>query len=186
MKCFSREGFHGASIADIAAEAGMSAGHIYTYFENKEAIIAAICDSALAEMAQQTEEMRVRSLDLMEELVAVVHLRIKQADDRRFAALILEILAEAARNPRVAEIVREGEATSRAWLRDTLAKAGPSIDAAWLEARVEILSTLIDGWVMTAVKNPTIDRTTYVEALKPMFRLLLFGDRGTGWAQPHE
>lgn len=40
--CFIREGFHGASIARIAKEAGMSAGNLYHFFSGKEAMIAAL------------------------------------------------------------------------------------------------------------------------------------------------
>jgi len=39
-ECFRQHGFHGTSIAQISKRAGMSTGHIYHYFENKEAIIA--------------------------------------------------------------------------------------------------------------------------------------------------
>src|SRR5471032_3670979 len=39
--CFDRSGFHGASMAEISKQAGMSAGHIYNYFDGKDAIILA-------------------------------------------------------------------------------------------------------------------------------------------------
>jgi AcrR family transcriptional regulator len=50
-------GFHGASMADIAKAAGLSVGQIYRYFENKEAIIAAIVAQDLAEMREKFAEM---------------------------------------------------------------------------------------------------------------------------------
>ena len=40
--CFRRKGYHGAGMAEISRTAGMSAGHIYNYFESKEAIIESI------------------------------------------------------------------------------------------------------------------------------------------------
>ena len=43
-ECFRRRGFHGASMAEIAKTAGMSAGHIYNLFENKDDVIAAIVE----------------------------------------------------------------------------------------------------------------------------------------------
>ena len=43
-RCFVRDGFHRASISDICAEAGISPGHIYHYFENKEAIVGGIAE----------------------------------------------------------------------------------------------------------------------------------------------
>ena len=45
--CFIEHGFHAASMASIADTAGMSAGLIYRYFENKSAIILAIVDRQL-------------------------------------------------------------------------------------------------------------------------------------------
>ena len=41
-RCFAREGFAATTIADLCEEAGVSAGGIYTHFENKHAIAAAI------------------------------------------------------------------------------------------------------------------------------------------------
>src|SRR5262252_4234519 len=36
--CFAKHGFHQASMHDISAEAGISVGLIYRYFQNKEEI----------------------------------------------------------------------------------------------------------------------------------------------------
>ena len=44
MVCFAKRGFHQASMHDISAEAGISVGLIYRYFENKEAVISAMAD----------------------------------------------------------------------------------------------------------------------------------------------
>src|SRR3989440_2369174 len=44
MACFAKRGFHQTSMHDISAEAGISVGLIYRYFENKEAVISAIAD----------------------------------------------------------------------------------------------------------------------------------------------
>lgn len=42
QRCFKKQGFHKTTLRDIAQEFGMSAGHIYNYFSNKEAIIEAL------------------------------------------------------------------------------------------------------------------------------------------------
>ena len=44
---FQDRGFHGASMSEIAVASGMSVGHIYHYFQNKEAIIEAIVERNL-------------------------------------------------------------------------------------------------------------------------------------------
>jgi AcrR family transcriptional regulator len=44
--CFSRNGFHGTSMPDIATEAGLSTGAPYRYFASKEEIILEIAGEA--------------------------------------------------------------------------------------------------------------------------------------------
>ena len=41
-KCFARNGFHSTSMADVIAEADLSAGAVYLYFRSKDEIIVAV------------------------------------------------------------------------------------------------------------------------------------------------
>lgn len=43
-RVFAEKGFHAASIKDIAAAAGVAHGSVYTYFENKEALLLGLFD----------------------------------------------------------------------------------------------------------------------------------------------
>ena len=68
--CFGRHGFHGASMARIAAQAQISVGHIYRYFESKEAVVAAIAEEDLDEAVEvlaavdgEPHRLAVRLLD---------------------------------------------------------------------------------------------------------------------------
>ena len=171
--CFGRSGFHGASMADIAAEAAMSVGQIYRYFANKEAIIASIVARDMAEAAKLMDEMRAGGGDAVEELVAVMRYKMEHLDDPVRAALSLEILAEAARNPRVAEIVREADQMGRSWLRELLARDGGSSDC--VEARMDMIAVMIEGWTLRLVRNPDGDREAYLTSLRDMLRHLFAG-----------
>lgn len=42
LTCFASNGFHNTSIADISAEAGISTGLMYNYFESKEELLKSI------------------------------------------------------------------------------------------------------------------------------------------------
>lgn len=44
LECFSRNGFQGTSIDEIATECGMKAPNLYKYFKSKDAILAAIAN----------------------------------------------------------------------------------------------------------------------------------------------
>src|SRR5215470_16806287 len=58
LVCFAKHGFHQASMHDISAEAGISVGLIYRYFENKEAVISAMADRHKKEIGEVLERAR--------------------------------------------------------------------------------------------------------------------------------
>src|SRR5947199_437080 len=55
LVCFAKRGFHQASMHDISAEAGISVGLIYRYFQNKEAVIAAMAERHKQEIQELVE-----------------------------------------------------------------------------------------------------------------------------------
>src|SRR6266849_2538468 len=65
--CFAKRGFHQASMHDISAEAGISVGLIYRYFENKDAVISAMADRHKKEIHEVLERAR-RAPTLLESL----------------------------------------------------------------------------------------------------------------------
>src|SRR5205085_11403102 len=58
LVCFAKRGFHQTSMHDISAEAGISDGLIYRYFENKEAVISAMAARHKEEIQQMLERAR--------------------------------------------------------------------------------------------------------------------------------
>ena len=47
QRCFARKGFHATSMNDVFAEAGLSAGAVYSYFKSKDDIIVAMAERAV-------------------------------------------------------------------------------------------------------------------------------------------
>src|ERR1700758_1767858 len=88
LACFRRSGFHQASMADICAEAQMSAGNLYRYYDSKEAIIAAM--RGKPDLFAAMLEMSGEAMD-----------ESAQFEKSKFG---VEVLSEAMRNERVAEI----------------------------------------------------------------------------------
>jgi AcrR family transcriptional regulator len=165
-----QSGFHGASMADIAKAAGLSVGQIYRYFENKEAIIAAIVAQDLAEMREKFAELESQPGDLLDVILDHMPEAIDKHYDQHRAALVLEVLAEAARNPKVAIIVRAADAQERALASTMMERSRkPEWTDAEFVARTEMVGVLFDGLVMRAVNNPDADR----QALAKVFRATL-------------
>src|ERR1700737_1469686 len=73
--CFTKDGFRGASISDICAEAKISSGHLYHYFASKEAIIEAMTEVGLAYVEARFNHL-MKSENAIEGLIS----EIEQAD----------------------------------------------------------------------------------------------------------
>jgi len=167
LRCVRRSGFHGASMADIASEAKMSVGVIYRYFANKEAIIEAIVANDLAEMrAKFAEWDQTPDSDLLDIMLQTVEFAIEHKYGPDNSALALEVLAEAARNPRVAAIVQAADIQERELGRQLCARLNPGCDPKRLEARGEVIGMLFDGMMIRAISNPSMDRKTLVSDLR--------------------
>jgi AcrR family transcriptional regulator len=172
--CVRRAGFHAASMAEIAQAAGLSVGQIYRYFENKEAIIAAIVARDMAEMRDKFAELQNSSEPLRDAIINGCVQAMDEQYELERSALMLEVLAEAARNPRVAAIVQAADIEERALAHDILRQVLPAdCGERELAARGEVLSMLFDGMAMRGVNNPAGDREAIREILRIVVRHLL-------------
>lgn len=172
--CVRQAGFHGASMAEIAKAAGLSVGQIYRYFENKEAIIAAIVAQDLAEMREKFAEMESRPGNLVDALSEHLPEAVDKCFDLGRAALTLEVLAEASRNPKVAAILRAADAQERVYAQAMLDRSRkPEWSDAEFQARCEAVGLLFDGMIIRAVNHPDTDRGPLTEVLRQTLRQLL-------------
>ncbi len=64
IKVFAEKGFHAATIKEIAAEAGIAHGSIYTYFENKTALLLGIFDRMKASIIQEHPPIALDTIDV--------------------------------------------------------------------------------------------------------------------------
>jgi TetR/AcrR family transcriptional regulator, repressor for uid operon len=154
--CFVEQGFHGTGMARIAERAGMSAGHIYHYFDSKDAIIAAIVERETSAHETKMREFHLLPCEILKhEMVARAEEGVRTNTDPFRSALSLEIVAEAKRNPDIAERLRRHDVMVRTefarLLREKL-----QLDHA--EGRVEVLFTLFDGLAIRMLRHPDLDQ----------------------------
>ena len=176
--CFRREGFHGTSIAQISLAAGMSPGHIYHYFANKESIVEAIVaqeESDFAELLQLLNE-ECGSGDFLDALSRQVDAIVDRILDPQRVALTLEIGAEAARNPKIANLLQESDRRMARQFAD-LAGALGEVAVADIEnpasrTRLEMLPLLLSGLALRSVYNPSVDRPLITRMIKQTLAVL--------------
>ncbi len=112
LKCFIEHGFHAASMANIAEAAQMSAGLMYRYFENKDAIVLAIVERQLVEKRAAIQQMRSPK-DFVHRMLQIFEQWRARDPGSMSVALFLEMSAEATRNPRIAEALHSSDALTR-------------------------------------------------------------------------
>src|SRR5436853_6741220 len=105
LVCFAKRGFHPASMHEISAEAGISVGLIYRYFENKDAVISAMADRHKKEISEVFERAR-QAPNLLEALEILFTAHCCEDEPRVVSAFVVDLYAEASRNPQVADLVR--------------------------------------------------------------------------------
>lgn len=110
IACFRRRGFHQATMAEICAEASISAGALYRYFSSKADIIGAIAEDKRGE----NDEAFMRTAE-QDGFIPAVCLAARGFFEK-FAdgdgALIADILAEAIRDDAVSESLRGADCAS--------------------------------------------------------------------------
>ena len=176
-KCFCEQGFHGTSIATISKSAGMSAGHIYHYFENKETIIAAIVEREVSSVLKEMNELQNQP-DLKQALMDCVTPKVYAHLDTKRAALMVEVLAESVRNERIAKVFREKDEASIAKLHELLQQVRgelPPLTESELNGRVEVMAALFNGLRLRSLCNPQLDREALLAELRPVLERLIAG-----------
>jgi AcrR family transcriptional regulator len=103
MAVFSREGYDGATIANVAAEAGVAVGTVYNYFPSKRELLVEIAENYVIAPFRQIVENRPGN-DL-EFLAAIMENRLSLGldDISRFLALVNEVQRDPALRQRYAD-----------------------------------------------------------------------------------
>src|SRR5881398_691518 len=122
LVCFAKRGFHQASMHDISAEAGISVGLIYRYFENKDAVISAMADRHKQEIHEVLERAH-QAPTLLESLEILLTAHCCENEPRVISAFVVDLYAEASRNPRVADLVRDVLKTSMDGVTELIQRA---------------------------------------------------------------
>ncbi len=173
--CFRNHGFHGASMAQISKTAGMSPGHIYHYFDNKEAIISAIVERDMEDMLEWTE-IFYSSDNIFQSMIDGVECGVEANTIRDNAALMLEIMAESARNPQIAATVQKSNLIGRERLCCLLQKemtqrnANSAFD---VQVKAELIASMFDGLLIRSIHNPALDKAALTQLMRQVVQFVL-------------
>src|SRR3982750_3512922 len=155
--CFAKRGFHQTSMHDVSAEAGISVGLIYRYFANKEAVIAAMADRHKTEIQDLLDRARQGAF-LFQSLEILFTAHCSESSPKVLSAFVVDLYAEASRNPPVADLVRDVLETAMEGVTDLIARSPEAKQAATHGLQPHELAELIfaaaRGMLMFDVLQP--------------------------------
>jgi len=178
-RCFSRDGFHNTTTADIVRESGISQGALYLYFATKDDIILALADDrhqaeAYVSALAQSEQ------DPIEGLALLLELHGESLDDpQRLEARRLGVQgwSEALRNPVVGEAITRNIAS----VRDEIARLiTRGQDAGQIRAELDpraiarVLIAIFQGLTLSAALQGDAELAGVGPVIREMIRNTLF------------
>jgi AcrR family transcriptional regulator len=175
-RAFVRHGFHAATMQQVADEAGMSAGNLYRYFPSKEAIVEGIC-------ARDQRERSVAFATLVggDGVLATLAAMLRDhllAKPRNKAIMIVEITAEAARNPRIAAMTLAIDADvlrGLAMLVEAAKAKGEAAASLDAEFAARVVFTLVSGLFKRRALEPDFDCEAEAAMVTGVLRALFAG-----------
>jgi AcrR family transcriptional regulator len=156
-KVFLARGFQAASLREIASEAGLTTGAVYSNFDGKAALFLAVLeeklDPRLAVMyeAGRTAPQRRLGAAVGREFAAYVRQR------RRWLTLLIEFWAQAARDPKLRPKFAERHGKLRSAIAEVLAERADRLGlslALPAEQLATVLIALTNGMAVEQLADP--------------------------------
>lgn len=154
-QAFAVDGFHGTGVAQIAQASGIAVGQIYRDFANKEAIVAAIVERDLEEYLSESGLCAAGAFGDPEAVRRWIRDLVACEGRPEGGRLIAEIMAEASRNERIAEITRNLQQRLRRELTAALQLLVPiTIHPERLDRMAEMIHTISSGVFHRRIIDP--------------------------------
>src|SRR6266705_4571239 len=179
VACFAKRGFHQTSMHDISAEAGISVGLIYRYFENKEAVISEMAERHKKEISEMLERAQ-QAPTLLESLEILFTAHCCEDAPQVVSAFVVDLYAEASRNSHVADLVRDVLQTAMNGVTELIARAPEAKNATHGLSPIELAELIFAvarGMLMFDVLRPhqmtaAERRERQLEVTRRLWRLL--------------
>jgi AcrR family transcriptional regulator len=173
LTCFAREGFHAATMQDIVAESGLSPGAIYGYFKGKTDVVMAIASERHA-MERRRLEHALAASDLDTSLARLTEafvLGLRDAQERKWRRLAVQLWAESLSNPRLKREALAGVTQAIEVLSPMIAKAQAA--GRWPahldpDSAARVLIAVLQGISLQLAWDDSIDIARFASTLRTM------------------
>jgi AcrR family transcriptional regulator len=173
IECFAREGFQRSTIEEIIRESDLSAGAIYSYFQNKDDIIETLADRR-HEREKRLIEDALNRRDWSESLRILFERfgeSLAKSNERKERRLGIHLWSEALCNPRVLRLIRRGLNQPLKLLSEAIAgeqsrgRLPATLNA---DASARILIALFHGLILQQAWDERTDVAAFVRTAQTM------------------
>lgn len=174
IRAFTAKGFSRASMADIIAESGLSAGAIYGHFSGKRELFAACAAELLGRRRGELDLAveRGQAPAPGEALAVLLHGIIREGMDSR---ALVQVWAEASIDPELGVIVNEAiqmirgalERAIRAWFATHPEQAPQGVDEA-VRSLLPVLIGLGQGFILQRAIVDNFDEQAYLAGVRAL------------------
>lgn len=152
---FIENGFHATGVAQIAKKSEVAVGQIYRDFDAKEEIVAAIVETDCRKVLARESLHRAISLGESDVVRDWIRQFIVPFEKKDSEALFAEIIAESARNDRIAAIFKRADDEVRGDMLAALALIAPG---SHLAERRSLLASLILAQSLGLMQHRLLNR----------------------------
>jgi AcrR family transcriptional regulator len=152
MRVFARDGYAGASVDAIAAQAGFTVGALYSNFGTKQELFLAVFEAHCAGELAALRELAERAGGDRDTLLAAVSGRFAELDQaqREWWQLGTELWLFAQRHEQAAQRLAAIQAEARTVIAEALGRPGQPLD----EQVAGMVHALWGGWVRYRLTDP--------------------------------
>jgi AcrR family transcriptional regulator len=163
-RCVAVGGFASITVDDVCAEAGVSKGAFYVYFDGKQDLLIALLEDEEAEVLSMMRTLADAPIDHVDRLRRFARAMVRRGEDPSALQIRADLWAEVNANPTVRErwatVVRERRALLRGWVEEAV--RGGELRPIPANALAAILLALADGLMLHAALDPSGFRWTNV------------------------
>jgi len=155
-RCAARSRFGEMTVDDVCAEAGLSKGAFYGYFESKDALLTGLLDDDAEALDRMLAEIGSGEQSGVERLRRFARAMLEHAHDPGRAQVRAELWAAASAEPALREHFAETGARRRAklrsWIEESTAAGG--LREVPANALASLLLAMADGLMLHATIDP--------------------------------
>lgn len=183
-RCLGRASFHDLTVDDICADAGVSKGSFYGYFESKQALLAALVDDEAAVLAAAAAEAAALDASGTERVRRYARAALSRADDIGRIQFRADVWSTLGTDPALEEQIRQVLTARRKLLRRMIEESIGRGEIALAERRANALASIVLALTEGLILHRALDPSAFLWTnVRPVIDALLEGIDATSPAR---